>query len=68
MEFHSQVLPLSVENAWLQIGSCGLRTSQRNTTMIGWPLKVSRAKKWPILFSNEPTTGGSRWPELLSAQ
>src|ERR1700730_6714590 len=67
-QFHSQVLPLSGEKAWLQTGRCLSRASQRNIMMIGFPLKVSRVKKWPTLFSKEPTTGGSSTPTLLATQ
>src|SRR5207249_9256100 len=67
-QFHSQVLPLSGENAWLQTGRSLSRASHLNIMMIGLPLKVSLAKKWPTLFSNEPTTGVSRTPTLLATQ
>src|SRR3989442_13160869 len=66
--FHSQVLPLSGEKAWLQTGRSLSRASQRNIMMIGRPLKVSRAKKCPTPFWNEPMTGGSRTPTLLATQ
>src|ERR1700720_4942429 len=36
--------------------------------MMGLPLKVSLQKKWPTLFSNEPTTGSSSVPVLLASQ
>src|SRR5260370_3622018 len=39
-----------------------------NIMMIGLSLNVSLQKKWPTLFSNEPTTGGSRTPTLLATQ
>src|ERR1700757_2372793 len=67
-QFHSQVLPLSGENAWLHTGRSLFRTSQRNIMIIGFPLNVSLQKKWPTLFSNEPSTGGSITPELLATQ
>src|ERR1700737_1838093 len=67
-QFHSHVFPPSGEKAWLQTGRSLSRASHRNITMTGLPLKVSFAKKWPTLFSNEPTTGGSRTPTLLATQ
>src|ERR1700733_11102417 len=48
IEFHSQVFPSSSENAWLHTGKFGFLTSQRKTTMIFFPLKVSLQKKCPI--------------------
>src|SRR5882672_10851664 len=66
--FHSQVLPLSDENAWLHTGRSLFRTSHRNITIMGFSLNVSLQKKCPTLFSNEPTTGGSRTPVLLATQ
>ena len=64
----SQVSPLSGEKAWLQIGCSLSRASHLNITIIGFPLKLSLAKKCPTLFSNEPTTGGSKTPTLLATQ
>src|SRR5207247_5342328 len=61
-------LPLSEENAWLHTGRSLFRASHRNITIIGFPLNVSLQKKCPTLFSNEPTTGGSRTPVLLATQ
>src|SRR6266480_5463931 len=67
-QFHSQVLPLSGEKAWLHTGRSLSLASQRNMTIIFFPLKVSFAKKCPTPFSNEPTTGGSSTPTLLATQ
>src|SRR5207248_6907169 len=67
-QFHSHVLPESDEKAWLQIGCSLSRASHLNITMIGFPLKVSLAKKCPTLSSNEPTTGGSKTPTVLATQ
>ena len=62
------ISPLSGEKAWLQIGCSLSRASHLNITIIGFPLKLSLAKKCPTLFSNEPTTGGSKTPTLLATQ
>src|SRR5581483_2863256 len=67
-KFHSQLSPLSVENAWPHTGRSLFRASQRNIVIIGLPLNVSLQKKCPTLFSNEPTTGGSITPLLLATQ
>src|SRR5262249_40657329 len=67
-KFHSHVLPSSEEKACPQTGRSLFRASQRNITMIGFPLSVSLPKKWPTPFSNDPTTGGSIVPVLLAIQ
>src|SRR5689334_14893171 len=67
-KFHSHVLPLSGEKACPQRGRSLFRASQRNITIIGFPFSVSLAKKCPMPFSNDPTTGGSIVPVLLAIQ
>src|SRR5947209_4805871 len=65
--FHSQVLPLSEENAWPHTGRSLFRASHRNSTILGFPLNISLQKKYANICTHKAITRGYITSQLLSA-